>query len=140
MIYLPSAPKQGNCRLVGVLLGTINLRSIIRLHVYPSSQENIFFFNFFSAFHYGFSGGVSVKNMPDSEQCRRHKRCKFNPSVGRRQSTLLFLPEKCHGQRSPWGHKESDVTEHTHIYLSHVAGILLTTLSGNMIPLCQYGL
>jgi len=40
--------------------------------------------------------------------------------------TLIFLPGKFHGQRSlagysPWGHKESDMTEHyvythTHIY------------------------
>ena len=139
MIYLPSAPKQGNCWLVGVLLGTVNLRSVVRLHVYSSSQEDNCF-NFFLPFKYGFSGGVSVKNMPDSEQCRRHKRCKFDPWVGRWQSALVFLPEKCHGQRSPWGHKESDTTEHTHTHLSHVAGILLTTLSGNMIPFCQYGL
>ena len=32
--------------------------------------------------------------------------------------TSVFLPGKFHGQRSlasysPWGHKESDVTEHT---------------------------
>ena len=32
---------------------------------------------------------------------------------------LVFLPRECHGQRSldcynPWGHKESDMTEHTH--------------------------
>ena len=34
------------------------------------------------------------------------------------QPTLVFLPGKSHGQRSlegysPWGHKESDTTEHT---------------------------
>ena len=33
------------------------------------------------------------------------------------QPTLIFLPEESHGQRSlagysPWGHKESDTTEH----------------------------
>ena len=33
------------------------------------------------------------------------------------QPTAVFLPEKFHGQRSlggysPWGHKESDMTEH----------------------------
>ena len=32
------------------------------------------------------------------------------------EDTLVFMPEKSHGQRSlvgysPWGHKESDVTE-----------------------------
>ena len=33
--------------------------------------------------------------------------------------TLVFLPEEFHGQKSlvgysPWGHKESDTTDHTH--------------------------
>ena len=52
-------------------------------------------------------------------QCRR---CRFNPWVGkipwRRewQPTPVFLPGECHGQRSmvgysPWGYKESDMTE-----------------------------
>ena len=56
-------------------------------------------------------------------QCRRHKRHRFSPWVGkipwRRkwQSTPVFLPGKFHGQNSleghnPWGHKESDTTEH----------------------------
>ena len=36
------------------------------------------------------------------------------------QPTPVFLPGKLHGQRSqagysPWGHKESDMTEHTHM-------------------------
>ena len=44
MICLPSAPTQGNCLLVGVLLVTITLRSVIKLHVYPSGQEDFFFF------------------------------------------------------------------------------------------------
>ena len=41
------------------------------------------------------------------------------------QPTLVFLPGKSHGQRSqvgisPWGHKESDTTEHpcTHSQLN----------------------
>ena len=37
------------------------------------------------------------------------------------QPIPAFLPGESHGQRSlvdcsPWGHKESDTTEHTHIY------------------------
>ena len=62
-------------------------------------------------------------------QCRRHKRCRLSPWVGkipwRRkwQPTPVFLPEETHGQRSlvgygPWGHKESDMKQnnlaHTH--------------------------
>ena len=57
-------------------------------------------------------------------RCRRHKRCRFNPWVGkipwRRkwQPTPVFLPGESHGQRSlvgysPPGHKESDTTEHS---------------------------
>ena len=37
------------------------------------------------------------------------------------QPTPVFLPGKFHGQRrqmgyGPWGHKELDMTEHTHIH------------------------
>ena len=63
-------------------------------------------------------------------QCRRLRRKGFNPWVGKipwrrkSQPTPVFLSEKSHGQRSlagysPWGHKESDTTEHAcilHIY------------------------
>ena len=55
---------------------------------------------------------------------RRHRRHGFNPWVRKIpwsrkwQPTPVFLPGKFHGQRSlvdcsPWGHKESDVAEHT---------------------------
>ena len=58
-------------------------------------------------------------------QCRRHKRCRLNPWVGkipwrRRawQPTPIFLPAESHRQRnlagsSPYGHKELDMTEET---------------------------
>ena len=57
-------------------------------------------------------------------QCKRHKRCRFDPWVGkilwRRKwhPTAVFLPGKFHGQKIlagcvPRGHKESVVTEHT---------------------------
>jgi len=58
-------------------------------------------------------------------QCRRHRRCRFNPWVRKIpwrsrkwQPTPVFLPRESHGQRSlasysPWGHKESDRTEET---------------------------
>ena len=37
------------------------------------------------------------------------------------QPTPVLLPGESHGQRglagySPWGHKESDMTEHAHVY------------------------
>ena len=58
-------------------------------------------------------------------QCRRCRRCVFDPWVGkiswRRkwQPTPVFLSGKSHGQRSlagysPWGHKEPDTIEHAH--------------------------
>ena len=60
-------------------------------------------------------------------QCKRHKRLGFEPWVGKLlwrrkwQLTAVFLPGKCHAQRSlmgcsPWGHKESEMTEHTHTH------------------------
>ena len=70
----------------------------------------------------GFPGGASGKE--PTYQCRRPKRHGFNPWVGkipwRRawQPTPVFLPGESHGQGSlagysPWGHKESDMTEAT---------------------------
>ena len=70
----------------------------------------------------GFPGGVSGKETPC--QCRRWERGGFDPWVRkipwRRacQSTPVFLPGESHGQRSlvgysPWGCKESDITEMT---------------------------
>ena len=55
-------------------------------------------------------------------QCSRHKRCRYDPWVGKIpwkrkwQHTPVFLPGEFHGQRSqvgcsPWGHKELDTTE-----------------------------
>ena len=77
------------------------------------------------------SGGSVSKEL--ACQCRRHKRCGFDPWVQkilwRRkwQPTPVFLPGKFHGQRSlagcrPWGRKESDTAEwlstHTDIRLA----------------------
>ena len=67
--------------------------------------------------HGDFPGGASGKE--PSCQCRRHKRCGFDPWVRkipwRREwlPTPVFLPGEFHGQRSlvgysPWGHKELD--------------------------------
>ena len=68
----------------------------------------------------GFPGGSVVKNLPASAgDVKRHR---FDFWVGKIpwsrkwQPTLVFLPEKFHGQRnlvdySPWGHKKWDTTE-----------------------------
>ena len=60
-----------------------------------------------------FPGGTSKAS---AYQCRRPKRCGFDPRVWkipwRRkwQPNPVFLPEKSHGQ-SLWGQEESDITE-----------------------------
>ena len=72
--------------------------------------------------HQVFPGGASGKE--PACQYRRHKRCGFDPWVGkiswRRawQPTPVFLPGESQRQRSlvgysPWGCKESDTTEVT---------------------------
>ena len=71
---------------------------------------------------YGFPSGISGEE--STCQCRRHKRCRFDPYVGkipwRRewQPTPVFLPGESLGQRSLadyslYCHKESDVTDVT---------------------------
>jgi len=50
------------------------------------------------------------------------------------QPTLVFLPGKSHGQRSPWGHKESDTTEPLTFSLSHHTSSLNTWLSLFIFP------
>ena len=68
----------------------------------------------------GFLGGASGKE--STCQCRRRKRCGFNPWVRkipwrrRWHPIQVFLPEKFHGQKnlmgcSPWNYKELDTTE-----------------------------
>ena len=70
----------------------------------------------------GFPDGVSGKE--PACQCRRHKRCRFDPWVGKipwRRTwppTPVFLPGESHGQRSladysPGGHTEVDMAEGT---------------------------
>ena len=68
----------------------------------------------------GFPGGAVGKE--SACQCRRSKRRRLNPWVGKipwsgkQQPTPVFLPGKFHGQRSlvgysRWGHKELDTIE-----------------------------
>ena len=79
-------------------------------------------FNTRSRFVLGFPGGFPG-GKESTCQCRRHRRCGFDPWVRkipwRRawQPTPVLLPGKPHRQRSlagcsPWGSKESDMTDH----------------------------
>ena len=60
-----------------------------------------------------------------AHQCRRHRRCGFEPWVGKFpwkrkwHPTAVFLPGESHGQRrlagyGPRGYRESDMPENTH--------------------------
>ena len=60
-------------------------------------------------------------------KCSRHQRCRFNSWIGKIpwsrkwQPTPVFLPgkftERSLAGYSPWGHKESDTTEHAPSYI-----------------------
>ena len=76
-----------------------------------------------------FPGDASSKE--STCQCRRCKRCRFDPWVGkiswrrkwRRKPTPVFLPRQFHGQSSLvgyslWGCKESNTVEHSTVQKS----------------------
>ena len=82
----------------------------------------------------GFPGGASGKE--PACQCRRHKRCRFNPWARkipwRRswQPTPVLLPGRSHGQRSleeysPWGRKRVGQDWNA---LAHVHKCQITTI------------
>ena len=63
----------------------------------------------------GFPGGPVVENPPASAGEAGWIRG-WGRSMEKERATLVFLPGKSHGQRSPagcspWGHKQSDMTE-----------------------------
>ena len=80
-------------------------------------------------FSMGFSGGASGKE--PACQCRRHKRCRFNPCVGKIpwrkawQPTPVFLPGESHWRGAWWATvpratKRTQLTMHTCILFSIV--------------------
>ena len=86
-----------------------------------------------SCFLWAFQAAPGVRNLPAN--AGRHQRQGFDPWVGkipwRRawQPAPVLLPGESHGQtslagHSPWGHKESDMTErlHTHAHACNTAG------------------
>ena len=71
-------------------------------------------------------------------QCRRHKRCGFDPWVGKIcwRRKWQPTPAKFHRRRSlvgsPWGHKESDMTERLNF---HFHGLMVKRkVSGETSP------
>ena len=92
------------------------------------------FFTYTCVFISGFSGGTSGKQPVCPS--RRHKRCEFNPWVGRIPwkrawwPTPIFLPGESHGQRSlvgysPWGHR----VEHDWSDLATAAADILASIN-----------
>ena len=68
---------------------------------------------------------MMIKNPPAMQETQR---CGFNRCVGkipwREKMSIRILPGESHGQRSlagysPWGHKESEMTEYPHTKQSH---------------------
>ena len=96
------------------------MKCYLRNKTLPPPPPRKLTFNDICILGVGFLGDASGKE--PACQCRRYKRCKLNPWVGkipwRRawQPTPVFLPGESHGQRSlvgysPQGCKESDMTE-----------------------------
>ena len=94
---------------------SMNFLLLKKLYIYIYTHTYIYIYRL----PWWFSGKESTC------QCRRCRRHGFNPWVRkipwRRkwQPTPVFLPGKSHGQRNlvvynPWGHKESDMSEHIH--------------------------
>ena len=98
------------------LTGLISLQFIGLSRVFSSTTvPKHQFFGTQLSLRFNYPGGASGKE--PACQCKRHKRYKFSPWVGkiswRRiwQPTPVFLPGESHGQRSlggygPWGCKE----------------------------------
>ena len=84
----------------------------------------------------GFPGGTSGKE--PACQCRRCTRFGFDSWVRKipwrraLQAPPVFLPGKFHGQKSlaghslGVGHKKSDMSDHTHVHVADVGGVLKT--------------
>ena len=115
------------CHLPIYVTNTTPISPISSLSSYRCSLiNNVFFFFFTLAYTtiWGFPGSVLVKNPPGLSwwlRCQQFKRPGFDPGIRkipwRREwlPTVVFLPEKSHGQRSlvgysPWDHKDSDTT------------------------------
>ena len=70
-----------------------------------------------------------VKNPPAMQETWVRSLSQENPLEKGMATTAVFLPGESHGQRSlvgysPWGCKESDTTEHTHIFI-YLAAVLI---------------
>ena len=96
--------------------------------------------------HYNFPGGTVGKE--STCQCRRHKRCRFNPWDGKKpwrrkwKHTPVFLPGKFHRQRSLavyslWGSQSwTKLCKHTHkhiVFIVQFISIMTTSAAPQII-------
>ena len=89
----------------------------------------------------GFPGGTVVKNLPASAGLTRDMD-RTIPESGRSPEKEMatcssILTWKFHGQRNlmgcrPWGHKESDMTDHTDAY-THIYICIIFMFFSNMV-------
>ena len=90
------------------------------IHVYEWLETPLFIWNYHNIVNWAFLVAQIVKNPLAIQKTRVWSLGWKNP-LGKgtfRFPAPLFLPRESHGQRSladysPWGHKESDMTEHT---------------------------
>ena len=84
----------------------------------------------------GFFHGSVVKKMPTMQETLGMWVQSLgwkNPWRRKSQHTPVFLPKKSHGERrlegnSPWGHKESDTSEHIHTHThTHIKNIYINS-------------
>ena len=91
-----------------------------------------------------------VKNLHATQKTLREKRPSSIPQSGRPRGegngyTLVFFPREFHGQRSlvgysPWGNKESDMTErqHFHFFMGNIIGNQIKGIFSNSSSLLTY--
>ena len=117
------------------------IHGISRPLILTSSITIILFGSYINFFlnSYIYSGTCGASGKEAVYQYRRLKNLGFDPWEGkipwRRawQPTLVFLPQKSHGQKSlagysSWGHKELDMTEttyHHHEFISNITKRLI---------------
>ena len=106
------------------------------VHTFPLFHWYLWLMWNISNILYGLSRWLRVKE--PACQCRRHRRHKFDPWVGKipwnriwHKSSILAWNTSSHRQRSlvcysPWSCKESDTTEHIHKMIS------------SFLPYCVY--
>ena len=108
-----------------LIKGILPNRAIFIVFYTPKEIKYIYIYTHKYVYYthtHGILGGTRGKE--PACQCRRWNRRGFDPWVGKIpwsriwQPTPVFLPGESHGQRSlvgysPWGRKESDMTEMT---------------------------